>query len=738
MKAEGGTKTVMPRLLIVLLSIALAACAGGFTIAPPPEIPEAPEVSEPTDVAEAVVVLSPANQLNAPFLEGSVTDVVHGAEVADPWRSLEDDSDATWAWVDAQTALTRDYMAGNARSERSERIEELLSIGYFGDTAQAGGLLFYTKRDGDAEQAILWVVSPLAEPRVLVNPNLQGERVAIDWFYPSPQGTYVAYGLSENGDERSTLHILEVATGDHMAEQIPHTKWTSLAWLGDESGFYYTRFPAPGEPDYDAENEDAYSAHLFFHALGRAPERDRLVFEAPEPTYFLGPEVSDDDRWLLVQVWRSWSASDLYLIDREQPNADPVTITEGGDALVYGDIFDGRLIMHSNEAHPMGRLLEVPVEMAADATAWDELVPEAEGSIDGVAYTENHLVVAYVEDVTSVIRIFDAVGLPLGEVPLPDRGSVGALATDPENGDTLFFTFNSFFHPPAVYGVDVPDGDVTRRFGVGADIDPSGYRLTRETVRSSDGTDVPVHIVHRRDAVLDGSNPVLVNGYGGFNVSMTPGFQRNVLYWLEQGGVFVQASIRGGGEFGEAWHRDGMLGNKQNVFDDFEAVIRWLSSSGWSAPNRIAITGGSNGGLLMGAMLTQCPDAFAAAVSSVGLYDMVRFTEFPPAEIWMGEYGDPSIEQEFEWLHAYSPYHHVAEGTEYPATLILTADSDTRVSWQHSTKFAAALQWNTGADRPILFHMERDSGHGAGTSRSSIVEEYVDRYTFIETQLGVH
>jgi prolyl oligopeptidase len=342
--------------------------------------------------------------------------------------------------------------------------------------------------------------------------------------------------------------------------------------------------------------------------------------------------------------------------------------------------------------------------------------------------------VRYVEGLAARVALYDLTGHHEGDIPLPTRGSVGTLELSLD-GRRLAFTFDSYFHPPTLYGFE--EGALVVLDRVAADIDTDAYRLTQVEVPSVDGTPINVFLVHRRDLVHDGTQPVLLSGYGGFSYAMLPGFSRNVLYWLERGGVYAVANIRGGGEYGEEWHQAGMLHNKPNTFADFEAVIRWLGTSGLSAPERIAIIGASNGGLLMGAMLTRCPEAFRAAVASVGLYDMVRFTEFPPAEIWMGEYGNPAEPADFQVLLGYSPYHNVVEGTAYPAVFVDTADQDTRVSWRHSTKFAARLQEATTGSAPILFYMLREQGHGAGTGMSDTVRQYVRYYTFIETELGV-
>lgn len=710
-----------PPLLAAACSLVVAACGGARTADDPGATPE----PQPNDM--------------------SSSEVPTPETAPDPFRWLELDSPETQAWIDAQNAATEAWMAARQDPTRRERLGELLRIGSYGGVARAGGLTFVEKREGDAEQAVLFVMPDGAEePRVLLDPNALGERVALDWFYPSPRGTYLAYGLSRNGDERSTLRVLEVATGEDTGVEIPHTKWVALDWLPDESGFFYTRYPwaeaVGGTPESGdpAVAPDTYDRHLYRHLLGTDPARDPLVMRAPTPTDFLSGEVSEDGRWLLIGNFRGWSASDMYLLALDEPDAAPQPLVVGEDAIWMGTFHRGYLYVQTNADAPLGRILRVPIASASDRSAWIEVVPEGEGKLEGFAPVGDWLVTGSVENVSSVLRTYALDGSMPRTIDLPQPvGSAGSLAADPDE-DRFVYAFDSFFHPPSLYAVDLQTGWSVLLDQVEAEVDTSAFTVSRVSVASEDGTPINVFYAHRADMPLDGAQPVLLTGYGGFDVSLTPGFARNAIYWLERGGVYAVANIRGGGEFGETWHQAGMLGNKQNVFDDFEAVIRWFGGdSGISSPDRIAITGGSNGGLLMGAMLTQCPDAFAAAVSSVGLYDMARYHLFPPAEIWIPEYGDPDEPEHMAWLLAYSPYHNVRPGVSYPATLILTADSDTRVSWQHSTKFAAALQHAHSGARPILFWMQRGQGHGAGTGLSDLVDEYVERYTFIESELDV-
>jgi prolyl oligopeptidase len=543
------------------------------------------------------------------------------------------------------------------------------------------------------------------------------------------------------------LRIIEVQSGRVLDDQIGHTKWSDVAWLHAEDGFYYRRYPREGEPNFDAERQDAYHTRLFFHRLGEDPARDTLVYSPSSPTDFPGASVSDDDRWVVINNARGWSQSDVFLLDRgrtargrvEVPDASHplVTVVAGEDHLTTGRVHDGRLYLHTNEGAPRYRLAAVDVGQAAARSAWADVIPQGPGTLDGWVVAGDRLLAHVLTDVSSTVQVHFRDGRPDGEIALPGRGELGSLDADPETGRALI-GFSGFVHAPAMHTWTVGAGQLTRLAQVDCPVDLSTLEVWQARVPSRDGTLVPVSLVGRRDLVRDGRVPVLLNGYGGFNVSLLPGFQRHPLYWVERGFVFAVANLRGGGEFGEDWHRAGNLANKERVFEDMEAVLRWLSSSGLSRPERIAITGGSNGGLLMGAMITRAPEAFAASAAYVGLYDMVRYHRFPPAELWVSEYGSSDDAAQFGWLHAYSPYHRVLDGTRFPAVLIETADHDTRVHWGHSTKFAARLQEASGeADPRVWFHREAQVGHGAGTRLSDVVARYARMYSFVEHALEV-
>ncbi|MBI2896035.1 MAG: S9 family peptidase [Deltaproteobacteria bacterium] len=679
------------------------------------------------------------SELNRTARAGAVSETMFGVVVADPYRSLESDTPATKAWIDAQNDRTARALARLADPARLQRLERLLSIGVITRPAIGGTSVFFLRREGEREQPALYVSQRgrvRAEP--VVDPVTVGPRVALDWYEPSPSGRLVAYGLSDNGDERSTLKIAEVSTGRILPDTIPRTKWSRISWLNDERGFYYTRYPAPGEPAYDPDHEDTYFPRLFFHALGTDPAADPLIFGGERGTDFPGAEVSPDDRWVAINVFRGWSASDVYLLDRRATGsaATPRPVVVGTDDLTTGRVHRGRLWLHTNVGAPRYRIATADPRTAAGPETWTDVVAEGPATIDAFTLSANRIVVHTIDDVRSRLHVYRPDGRLEREIELPTRGSVDGLAASPR-ADRVAFAWSSFFFPPALYSFDLRAARLDKLAEVSSDFDVSGFELEQARVPSADGTPINVYLVHRRGMARDGQNPVLVNGYGGFNISLLPTFARTALFWLEQGGVWAVANLRGGGEGGEAWHRAGNLENKPRVFEDFEAVLRWLSSSGISSPDRIAITGGSNGGLLMGAMITRAPEAFRAATTYVGLYDMLRYDRFPPAELWVTEYGTAQNEAQFRVLYGYSPYHRVRDGVRYPAVLVETADHDSRVYWGHSTKFAARLQEAQAGDLPIYFHMERQVGHGAGTRLTDLVRRFDRAYAFLEDQLGM-
>ena len=728
-----------------LLIVLLAACGGPERARRRPEpLPTESRDSTHRDWSADLAAL------NAEARRGAVSQTLHGVAVADPYRALETESPLTQRWVATQTERTAEAL--RAAAPTRERIRTFLSIGSIDEVRVGGDRVFYEKRSEEREQPRLFVRHASDAEQLLIDPTTFGERAALDWYYPSPDGTKVAFGISQNGDEKSVLHVFDLERTESPLRplRIPRTKWCNLAWLPDGSGFYYSRYPKEGEDGYDAEREDAYFPRVFFHSLNDEAEegdheeaiQDVRVFGSQRGTDFPIPQVSADGRWLVINLFRGWSASDVFLFDRGRrgEHVGPasgqrfVTVTEGHDSLTRAVAHRGELFLWTNRDAPRYRLMRVSTSRAGDVQRWREIIPQREAVLDDWALTDSGIVAHYLEEVRSQLVLFDHNGGQERAVDLPTRGAIDSLAGDPQ-ASVVALAYSGYLQPPSLFTVDFSNASLTELERVSTDLDLSRYTVRLEHVPSADGTLVPVHLIHRSDQPVDGSARVLLYGYGGFNISLLPRFSRSALYWLERGGVYAVANLRGGGELGESWHRAGMLGNKPRVFEDFESVLGWLTQSGLSRPERIGITGGSNGGLLMGAMITRVPDRFRAAASYVGLYDMVRYPEFPPAELWMTEYGNPAESEAFGWLHDYSPYHRVREGIAYPAVLIETADHDSRVHWAHSTKFTAVLQEATTSGLPIYFHMDRQQGHGAGTRLSDQVQKYARMYAFFHQQL---
>jgi len=678
----------------------------------------------------------------------SVEDTVQGHRISDPYRWLEDpNSTDTQEYVRHELAYTRsilDPLAG--REPIQKRLTQLLSIGTITAPQVAGPYYFYTRREGAQNQPTLLVREGVhGKDRALVNVNQLASdgTVALDWWFPSDDGKYVAYGTSASGSEESTLHLIESATGKLLADTIDRTRFASVAWKKDNSGFYYTRHPKKGDVP---AGEEVYHVKVFYHALGSDTAKDPLTFDPM--TFETGhtpqdiPSVQladDDDRWLLTNVFEGWAKTELYLQDLKA-GTPPIKLTVGKNFLYSGEVFQGKLYIVTNEDASRYRVFSVD---AADPKRenWKEIIPQSDAVLQNVSVLGGKLFAQYEKNASSQLRQFDLQGKPAGDISLPAIGTVSGIFGKWDRKET-FFGFQSFTVPPSVYQVDF----TTRRTSLwdkvdAPGIDPSAYEVKQVWYASKDGTKVPMFVFHKKGIALDGKNPALLTGYGGFNISLTPSFVGGRYLWLEHGGVFAVANLRGGAEFGEDWHRAGMLEKKQNVFDDFIGAAEFLISDKITDKDHLAIQGGSNGGLLMGVMMTQRPDLFRAIVCQVPLLDMLRYQNFQIAKLWIPEYGSADDPQQFEWLYAYSPYHHVKAGTEYPAIMFMTADTDTRVDPMHAKKMAALMQAEAANgqshERPILLRIEPKAGHGAGKPIAKQIEEGTDVYSFLFWQLGV-
>jgi prolyl oligopeptidase len=668
-----------------------------------------------------------------------VVEAVHGVAILDSYRWLEDGhSDEVVRWVEAQNAYTRSLLDGRpGRTGMRERLATLMSIGVVQAPEVRGDLYFHTRREGAHQnQPILYVRKGARGPdKPLLDPNPMSPdgTATIDWWYPSWDGRFVAYGISTAGDEKSVLRVREVATAVDRPDTIPHTRYCSIGWLPDDSGFYYTRYPAPGSVPPGQEN---YNSHVFFHRLGTEPKDDPKVFgEQRRPEEIIRVDISPDGRWLTAVVNDGWTRSDLLVRDLSRPDSAFVPVAQGLDAIFEGGVVDGVLYIRTNLDAPRYRLLAVD-PAKPDRAGWKVLIPESEAVLDDARILGGRIVTRTMVNASSRVAVHDLDGKALLEVTLPGIGSVERLGGD-IRGDEAFFSYASFTQPPVVQRIDLKTGATSAWDGVKTDLDLSNLEVKQVWYRSKDGTRVSMFVVARKGLALDGTNPTILGGYGGFNISETPEFRRPLLLWLERGGVYALPNLRGGGEYGEAWHHAGMLDQKQNVFDDFAAAASWLIDQKYASPAKLAISGGSNGGLLVGAALTQHPELFKAVVCAVPLLDMIRYHNFQIAKLWIPEYGSSDSAEQFRWLYAYSPYQHVKRGTAYPAVLLTTAESDSRVDPMHARKMAALLQASTSSDQPILLRTETRAGHGVGKPLSKQIDEAVDTYGFLAWQLGL-
>ena len=681
---------------------------------------------------------------------GDTEETLHGVASPDPYRWLEDtEAPAVQAWTAAQNAFTDAWLArrGN-RPELRRALKRSFDVGWLTAPAVTGTRVFWLERRGDADQPRLMVADLTAErvsPRVLLDVDaLSGDgTVALDWFHPSPSGSRIAYGLSSSGDERSTLHVLDVASGTLHEDRIEGTRGCSLAWLPDESGFHYSRFPVAGSrywPTVDAEAGN-YHRQIYRHQLGAAPAEDARVFgEGLAPQDWPSVVASPDGQHLVIVVSLGWTDSTIYARRTDaDPSAGWITVAERDQVRDTPIATDDRLFLMTDHEAGRGRLV-VTTWDALGSGLFDVVIPEHSRRVmQQVVAVGDRLAVHWLEDASSVLTVHDLQGKQLREVPLGGVATVGGLDGDPA-GTELLYSVESYTRPPTAMRLDLatPEATPTVLAAIPGALEPDAFEVTVHRTTSADGTPLTLFVTHRRGLQPSGDAPTVLYGYGGFNVSLTPGYTRSIQPFLDAGGVYAVAHLRGGGEYGEAWHRAGMLGKKEDVFADFEAAAAYLVDAGFTRPERLAVMGGSNGGLLTGAATVRFPGRFRAAVVRVPLLDMLRFHRFLIARLWIPEYGDPEDPEAFRWLRAYSPYHNVpAPAFDNPAVFLLTAESDTRVHPLHARKFGALLQRRSTSGRPVLLRIETRAGHGAGKPTSKIVDEYADIWTFLFAELGM-
>ena len=670
------------------------------------------------------------------FKRVEVADTLHGQIISDPYRWLEDDQDQeVWKAVEIQNQFTRSYLDKIPQREMIEkRIAELWNYPKLSAPYKKGKRYFFMKNDGLQNQSVLYCQKSLSSPaEVLIDPNTFSPdgTVSMDWWYPSEDGSLIAYGISQSGNEQSVLHIKEVETKKDLADTILGCRFSSVAWTLDNQGFYYTRFPKPGTTPKGEEN---YFQKVFYHKLGNNP--DQLVFEYPSKKEMLfGVQLSKDDRYSVIYASiGSSDYNDIYIKDLTK-GEDFQHLVKGMKDTYKGEILGDTFYIQTNAQAPYFKIIAINLTQPEEEN-WKVLIPEQKDLIEFLTIANYKLIIGYLHNASSQVKLFSLQGRFENEIGLPGLGSVGELSGKWDS-DEMFVGFSSFAYPPAIYRYDFGKNQLIEFYSTPVNIDLSGYETKQVWYQSKDRTKVSMFIVHKQGLKLDGNNPTLLTGYGGFTVSMTPAFSGSRFWWLEKGGVFALPNLRGGGEYGEEWHKAGMLEEKQNVFDDFIKAAEYLVNDGYTNPEKLAISGGSNGGLLVGAALVQRPGLFRAVICAVPLLDMLRYHKFLIARYWIPEYGSADDPQQFKYIYDYSPYHQVQPGTAYPATFLVTGESDSRVHPLHAIKMAAKLQSATSSEDPILLFVETKAGHGQGKPTSKRIQQTVDTYSFLAWQLGM-
>jgi prolyl oligopeptidase len=678
-----------------------------------------------------------------------VTDDFHGTAVADPYRWLEDANDPdVKAWITAQNATTNSYLAQiPARERLRTRLAELWNHERRSPPSREGARWFHWRNDGLQNQPILYVAdddtsagTPLLDPNTL---SADGT-TSVSGLAFTKDGSKLAYAVSEKGSDWRTWRVLDVATGTPLPDSRPWSKFAPAAWLADGSAFFYQRYPEPKEGT-------AYQAatripQLCLHVLGTDPTTDVVVYERPDqPKFAYAPEVTDDGRYLVLRVSEGTERKNRIAIAEIASFAPDTTIAPESrikpllwdfDAGYEFLANDGTTFWFATDADaPRGRIVAIDITNPA-REHWQTIVPERKDTLADTLFAGGRFVCSYMRDAKHVVVVFDRDGKQTAEITLPDLGTVGQLTGKPAS-DVVHFSFTTFTKPGSILRHDLATNTTTTIAEPKVAFDASQFQTRQVFFQSKDGTRIPMFVVHRRDLRLDGSRPTLLYGYGGFRIPILPAFRPTTIAWLEDGGVYASVNLRGGAEYGAAWHDAGRLKNKQNVFDDFVAAAEYLTRNGFTRPDRLAVQGGSNGGLLVGAMLTQRPDLIGAAIPEVGVLDMLRYHLFTIGWAWASDYGRADDPEMFATLYGYSPLHRIRPGTSYPATFVMTGDHDDRVVPGHSFKFAAALQNAQGGDAPILLRVETSAGHGAGKPTSKLIDEAADRFAFLHGALRI-
>ena len=664
-------------------------------------------------------------------------DNYHGTVVSDPYRWLEEEkSEEVSAWVESQNTLARPYLAELPSRERyKERLTALWDYEKYSTPYMVNGKLFYSYNDGLQNQYVLYMADGVnGEPEVLIDPNTLSEdgTVSMASTELSPKASFLAYMLSDGGTDWKTIHVRDTSKKSDLTDIIKGIKFSNIAWLPDESGFFYSRYPQNEAGKYD----DSQTVSIYFHAIGTAQSEDKKVFAFDnKPTWNPYPSVVQDGKTLLISVFEGYQTNGVYAKSLVNDNSELVPVFDKWDGRydLIGE-HDDELFFTSTANAPTGKVIKVDFDGGVKAT--ETVIESTSDTLSSVSLLGEKLFAQYLKDVKGQVSVFDLNGKKIDEIAFNDIGSVSGFYGS-KNADTTFYKLTGFTNPGQVFAYDVKSGESSLFKSIDTGVNYDDYETKQIFYTSKDGTKVPMFIVHKKGLKLDGNNKTLLYGYGGFNISLLPRYSVSRMVWVEQGNVLAIANLRGGGEYGQQWHKAGTKLDKQNVFDDFIAAGEYLVESGYTTPEKMGIQGGSNGGLLVGATLTQRPDLFSAALPAVGVLDMLRYhTPSANARAWSSDYGLSENKDEFEALYAYSPLHNTKPGTCYPATLVTTGDHDDRVVPWHSYKFAAQLQADQSCDNPILLRVETRAGHGAGTPTWMQIEGYADQWAFLESALN--
>jgi prolyl oligopeptidase len=675
-------------------------------------------------------------------------DDYHGTRVADPYRWLEDvDAPDTRVWIEAENAVTFGYLGTiPQRDAIRRRLTALWDYPRFGTPFKKRGQYFFFKNDGLQNQAVLYhQPTRSAEPKVLLDPNTLSSdgTVALSTLDLSEDARRLAYATAVSGSDWNDIHVRDIATGTALPDRVRWVKFSGISWTHDNAGFFYSRYPTPDSANALLAVNRNHT--LYYHRLGTEQSADRLIYERPDqPDWGIGGSVTEDGRYLILNVWLGTDRRNrVYYADLKDPahpdlGAGPVRLLDDFDASYSFIANDGPVFYFRTDLEaPRGRVIAIDTRRP-DRAAWREVIPQRDDVLESVVLVHDSFVTMYWHSANSRLTLFGLDGAARGEIALPTLGTVAELSAESARDTELFFSFTSYLYPTTVFRHDFTTGKTEVFKAPPLDFDASPYITEQVFFPSKDGTRISMFLTHRKDVARDGSNPTYLYGYGGFDINLTPAFSPSVLVWLEMGGIFAVPNLRGGGEYGQEWHEAGMHERKQNVFDDFIAAAEYLIAERYTTTPRLAIGGGSNGGLLVGAAITQRPELFGAALPAVGVMDMLRFHKFTIGWAWVTEYGSADSASQFPYLYAYSPLHNLKPGTHYPATLVTTADHDDRVVPGHSFKFAAALQAAQAGERPVLIRIETKAGHGAGKPTTKLIEEAADRWAFLVRVLDLH